>query len=243
MHVQTSTTKCNSLPFCRYRTIFKGVIYHVIARKFLRSNFLIVLGQNNIWNLCLQHFALVETLHMLPTSSLVCKQKKRVFEQERSHILTSTFFRLFLCVEVHSIQQVSVWREETLFIQNQINFEHFPSHKTSANFRRRKKQPWTTQQYSWLPTWAISLIQCSEGMHILAVCSKVVELYLKMATMRIPEVEKTEMKTICNYSSYEIPVVLCVLWRRNPFSCNKVVRRHCALDPAQIFSKTRETDT
>ena len=78
---------------------------------------------------------------MLPTSSLVCKQKKRVFEQERSHILTSTFFRLFLCVEVHSIQQVSVWREETLFIQNQINFEHFPSHKTSANFRRRKKQP------------------------------------------------------------------------------------------------------
>lgn len=151
--------------FCRYRTIFKGVIYHVIARKFLRSNFLIVLGQNNIWNLCLQHFALVETLHMLPTSSLVCKQKKRVFEQERSHILTSTFFRLFLCVEVHSIQQVSVWQEETLFIQNQINFEHFPSHKTSANFRRRKKQPWTTQQYSWLPTWAISLIQCSEGMH------------------------------------------------------------------------------
>lgn len=165
MHVQTSTTKCNSLPFCRYRTIFKGVIYHVIARKFLRSNFLIVLGQNNIWNLCLQHFALVETLHMLPTSSLVCKQKKRVFEQERSHILTSTFFRLFLCVEVHSIQQVSVWREETLFIQNQINFEYFPSHKTSANFRRRKKQPWTIQQYSWLPTWAISLIQCSEGMH------------------------------------------------------------------------------
>lgn len=165
MHVQMSTTKCNSLPFCRYRTIFKGVIYHVIARKFLRSNFLIVLGQNNIWNLCLQHFALVETLHMLPTSSLVCKQKKRVFEQERSHILTSTFFRLFLCVEVHSIQQVSVWREETLFIQNQINFEHFPSHKTSANFRRRKKQPWTIQQYSWLPTWAISLIQCSEGMH------------------------------------------------------------------------------
>lgn len=74
-------------------------------------------------------------------------------------------FRLFLCVEVHSIQQVSVWREETLFIQNQINFEHFPSHKTSANFRRRKKQPWTIQQYSWLPTWAISLIQCSEGMH------------------------------------------------------------------------------
>lgn len=165
MHVQTSTTKCNSLPFCRYRTIFKGVIYHVIARKFLRSNFLIVLGQNNIWNLCLQHFALVETLHMLPTSSLVCKQKKRVFEQERSHILTSTFFRLFLYVEVHSIQQVSVWREETLFIQNQINFDHFPSHKTSANFRRRKKQPWTIQQYSWLPTWAISLIQCSEGMH------------------------------------------------------------------------------
>lgn len=29
-----------------------------------------------------------------------------------------------------------------------------------------------------------------------------------MATMRIPEVEKTEMKKICNYSSYEIPVVL-----------------------------------